>query len=45
VYTLDDRVIGAYGRLAATPLTDVNALDAPVFVAGEGVDGPDRVLQ
>lgn len=45
VYTLDDRVIGAYGRLAPTPLTDVNALDAPVFVAGEGVDGPDRVLQ
>jgi hypothetical protein len=33
VYTLDDRVIGAYGRLARTPLIDARAADAAVLAA------------
>ncbi len=33
VYTLDSRVIGAYGRLAALPLIDSRAADAAVLAA------------
>jgi glutathionylspermidine synthase len=33
VYTLDDRVIGAYGRLAPRPLIDARAADAAVLAA------------
>jgi hypothetical protein len=33
VYTLDGRVIGAYGRLAAGPLVDARAADAAVLAA------------
>ena len=33
VYTLDDRVVGAYGRLAERPLIDARAEDAAVLAA------------
>lgn len=33
VYTLDGRVIGAYGRVASRPLIDANAADAAVLAA------------
>jgi hypothetical protein len=33
VYTLDERVVGAYGRLAPVPLVDARAADAAVLVA------------
>jgi len=33
VYTLDARVIGAYGRLARVPLIDARAADAAVLAA------------
>jgi len=33
VYTLDTRVIGAYGRLAPVPLIDSRAADAAVLAA------------
>lgn len=33
VYTLDGRVVGAYGRLASTPLIDARAADAAVLAA------------
>jgi Glutathionylspermidine synthase preATP-grasp len=33
VYTLDGRVVGAYGRLAAVPLVDSRAADAAVLAA------------
>ncbi|MCC7407772.1 MAG: glutathionylspermidine synthase family protein [Phycisphaeraceae bacterium] len=35
VFTLDGRVIGAYGRVARIPLVDGRAQDAAVLVAGE----------
>jgi hypothetical protein len=35
VYTLDDRAIGAYGRVAPRPLIDGLARDASVLVAIE----------
>ena len=33
VYTLDAKVVGAYGRLAARPLIDSRAADAAVLAA------------
>lgn len=33
VYTVDDRVVGAYGRIAPLPLIDSRATDAAVFQA------------
>jgi hypothetical protein len=33
VYTVDDRVVGAYGRLAGRPLIDARASDAAVLTA------------
>ena len=33
VYTLDGRVIGAYGRVASRPLIDSRAVDAAVLAA------------
>ena len=33
VYTLDGRVIGAYGRMASRPLIDAHAADAAVLAA------------
>jgi hypothetical protein len=33
VYTLDDRVVGAYGRVARRPLIDARAADAAVLAA------------
>jgi hypothetical protein len=45
VYTLGTEVVGAYGRLSPTPVTDLHALDAPVFIAGEESHGRHRMLQ
>jgi len=33
VYTVDERVAGAYGRLASRPLIDSHAEDAAVLAA------------
>ena len=49
VYTLGEKVIGAYGRVSQRPMIDIDALDAPVFIlrdqaAGGGHDS-GRVLQ
>jgi hypothetical protein len=47
VYTLGNRVIGAYGRIGRTPLIDLDALDAPIFIAGKKgeADARDRLLR
>jgi len=39
VYTVDDRVVGAYGRLAPRPLIDARATDAAVFIEGQRAEG------
>ena len=36
IYTLDERVVGAYGRLARVPLIDSRAADAAVLVTDRG---------
>ncbi|MCI0684269.1 MAG: glutathionylspermidine synthase family protein [Gemmataceae bacterium] len=38
VYTVDTRVVGAYGRMARRPLVDWRAQDIAVLVAGENHD-------
>lgn len=48
IYTLGERVIGAYGRVSSRPLIDMDARDVPVFTAGQvlgGGDGAGRTLQ
>jgi glutathionylspermidine synthase len=49
VYTLGERVIGAYGRVAHKAMIDIDALDAPVFILrdanGGGGHDPGRMLQ
>jgi hypothetical protein len=39
IYTLNDRVIGAYGRVARRPLIDHLAQDAAVLVADADFTG------
>jgi hypothetical protein len=36
VYTVDQRAVGAYGRLATRPLVDWRAQDAAVLVSANG---------
>ncbi len=49
VYTLGDRVIGAYGRVSDRPMIDIDALDAPIFIlrqqAAGGAHDSGRMLQ
>jgi glutathionylspermidine synthase len=43
VYTVDGRVVGAYGRLADRPLIDSRARDAAVLI-GEETERPERTV-
>ena len=44
VYTVDDRVAGAYGRLSARALTDWRSRDAAVLVAGASDAAAPRLI-